>query len=349
MSPGQNAPQSQDSSPREDQTRANFRGRGWLSLKLDPWDLVAASGVVLSTATILGFLGGLSWFLDLFSHFRIQYLLGLLITATLLLFNRRRKAPAVFIGFALVNLCTVAPFYLGNETPQLPGSHPRRALLMNVNTEKGSPTKVAGAIRDLHPEFVVLEEVSDRWISDLADALREYPHSVSMPREDNFGIAVYSRHPFASSEIAQLGSEDLPSAVLEVNLPEGQFTLLATHPLPPSGRENSLSRNEQLEAVAERVRQAKSPVLLLGDLNATPWCQPFKNLLNQSGLRNGQRGAGLRPTWPTYLPLFLIPIDHCLHTDGIILTGKTTGPNVGSDHLPLIVDFVLQGKAMPSN
>ena len=60
-----------------------------------------------------------------------------------------------------------------------------------------------------------------------------------------------------------------------------------------------------------------------------------------TGLRDSSRGMGLQPTWPADIPLLWIPIDHCLYSDGIEIRGRRTGPDVGSDHFPLIVDFEL--------
>lgn len=162
-----------------------------------------------------------------------------------------------------------------------------------------------------------------------------------MPREDNFGIAFFSKHPFLRSEIRDIGEADVPSVIAVMKLPDGPLTLIATHPLPPASQEYSRLRNDQLARLPEIVRQANSPVLLLGDLNATPWCSHFKQLLRQSGLRDSSQGRGVQGSWPTCLPILLIPIDHCLHTAGVQVIGRTTGPKVGSDHFPLVVDFVL--------
>ena len=46
----------------------------FFQLELRPWGLLTSAGFVASAATIFGFLGRFSWFLDLFSHFRVQYM-----------------------------------------------------------------------------------------------------------------------------------------------------------------------------------------------------------------------------------------------------------------------------------
>lgn len=41
-------------------------------------------------------------------------------------------------------------------------------------------------------------------------------------------------------------------------------------------------------------------------------------------------------------PLMRIPLDHFLYATGIEIVSRETGPQVGSDRFPIIVDFVIQ-------
>jgi endonuclease/exonuclease/phosphatase (EEP) superfamily protein YafD len=47
------------------------------------------------------------------------------------------------------------------------------------------------------------------------------------------------------------------------------------------------------------------------------------------------------PTWPADTSYARIAIDHLLVSDGIVVFDLHRGPDVGSDHLPLIVDIGL--------
>jgi len=315
-------------------------------LRIRAWDFITACGAVLSFSTLAGFLGRYWWFLDLFSHFRVQYLFGLTIVTLLPLFHRAYSQSTFFGLFALINLFTIVPLYIGKEpNAAAQASRSYRSLLMNVNTETGKPDQVAKAIQLVAPDVVVLEEVNDQWLSLIAGALQAYPYAKVMPREDNFGIAPYSKFPFAQAEIRQVGEADLPSIIAELNLTSRRLTVIATHPLPPGNAENARLRDNQLAGIAEVVKQSDSPVLVLGDLNATAWSFSFNQLLNRSGLRDASQGHGVLPTWPTFFPIMLIPIDHCLYTAGIHATREFLGPKTGSDHYPVVLDFVVTSAA----
>jgi len=58
-------------------------------------------------------------------------------------------------------------------------------------------------------------------------------------------------------------------------------------------------------------------------------------------LVNSQNGFGLAATWPTSLPISLIPLDHMLHSDSLTTVAREVGPDLGSDHKPLTVEVAL--------
>jgi endonuclease/exonuclease/phosphatase (EEP) superfamily protein YafD len=315
---------------------------GLLALSVSPWRLIAAFGGIAAVVTVLGFFGSLWWIFDLFSHFRVQLLAGLVLLSALLLVRREIKSSIALAIFAGVNLGTIVPLYVGQAPIAADDSFTHRALLANVNTRSGKPELLVQVIEQFKPDIIVLEEVDEAWLSALQQELAAYPHTEAAPRADNFGIALYSRYPIRRGEIIYVGDAEVPSVIAEIESPAGVFTVIGTHPVPPGSAENSRLRDGQLAQLPELVRNASSPVLLLGDLNVTPWSYAFRRLVRESGLRDSSRGRGVQPTWPTFMPLFWIPIDHCLYGAGIQVTDKIVGPGIGSDHYPLIVNFVLE-------
>lgn len=317
------------------------RASDFFRFSFNAWGVIIAAGVIISISTILGFLGALYWFLDLFSHFRVQYFIGLVIISLLLLIPQKHKIALCFGFFAIVNLSMILPLYFVRTKDTFNSQLSNRVLLINVNTQFGSPSKVIKIIQDYDPDMVVLEEIDYKWFSQLRSPMVSYPYSEIQPQEDNFGIALYSKYPFTQSDIVYIGDAEVPSIIAEIETNNGRFTILATHPLPPTSKEYFLCRNDQFEKLPQYIRGATSPVMLVGDLNTSPWSYHFKNLLKQAGLKDSSQGRGVQPTWPSYSPILLIPIDHCLYSSGIEIIQKEVGPNVDSDHYPVIIDFVI--------
>jgi endonuclease/exonuclease/phosphatase (EEP) superfamily protein YafD len=309
------------------------------------WSLFSAAGFVVCMATLLGFLGQFSWFLDLFSHFRVQYLLGLLALGVLFAAARRHKAAVIFLIVACINAGVVLPLYVGRSSTSVADQGVAvRVMLLNVNTQLGDPERVKQAIQNADPDIIVLEEISFRWVKDLIWLSGAYPNSCIQPRSDNFGIGIFSKYPLEDSEVVIIGDAQVPSIVTTVNVSHTKLTVVATHPLPPSGVAYSRWRDDQLDKLPDHIRE-KCPAILVGDLNATPWSYHFRRLLKRSGLNDSTKGWGVQPSWSSHSPIFRIPIDHCLHSPDVSVVGRQIGDYVGSDHYPLIVDLVIDRSA----
>lgn len=310
-------------------------------MRLSFWGLLGAAGFATALVSFAGFLGVFAWWLEILSHFRMQYAIGFLLLAAIFALGRKWKAAAGAGAMAALNAWPILLFLLPPAPAATNAGLAFRAMLLNVNCRLGDPSAVCAAIATARPDFLVLEEISDRWLADLAPALEEYPFRKVQARYDNFGIGLFSRHPFDSARIAPFGIVDVPSVFAELTLAGRRLTLVATHPLPPGGALLAAERNRQLEWVARKIASVPGPVLLLGDLNTSPWSPAYRRLLATSGLADAAKGRSIRPTWPAYIPLLWIPLDHILHSPEIAVHSHRVGPPVGSDHLPVQIDFSL--------
>lgn len=309
--------------------------------RLGATGLLVAAGTVAAALSVVGFTGRFWWVLELTSHFRVQYLVGLATIALALGLLRRRRAAIVFVLFAILNLVPVLPLYMGGSSETTPEGRAFRGMLINVHTANRNDAAVREAITRHDPDFVVVLETDAWWLEQLAGLSRSYPHSVARPRDDNFGIAFFSRLPVESVEIVGVRKARLPAVLARYEIAGKEFTVLGAHLPPPVNARHANWRNEYLEMLPGMLEELTRPVLLLGDLNATPRSFHFRQLLRDVGLINGSRGHGLNPTWPAGQFHMLIPIDHCLHSPGIRVTDLDTGSSTGSDHYPLIVDFTV--------
>ena len=291
----------------------------------------------LALASLLGLLGRLYWVFDLFSHFRVQYMQLCLVLLAIALWRRQNKRVVAIILLACLNYAFVLPLYFGKPSP--PTEKPIRAMLMNINAANGNTEKVLNAIRDASPDLLLLEEVTPKWAAELAVLNEDYPHRIAEPQAGCFGIMLLSKVPLAHERVVNIGDSGVPSIVTEVHFQQGTISLIGTHPLPPMGAEYSNRRNMQLIELPYTVMNQKHPVLLIGDLNVSPFSYWFRRVVSESGLKNSMKGFGFQPSWPSGNRFLRIPLDHVLHSPGILIHNRMVGGDVGSDHFPVIVDF----------
>jgi len=92
-----------------------------------------------------------------------------------------------------------------------------------------------------------------------------------------------------------------------------------------------------LAAASSWARRQANPVLVLGDLNATPWSSVLQSLEGSADLRNSAYGYGVQATWPSRAGPLGIPIDQLLYSRELTVTDRSTGPTFGSEHRSLWV------------
>lgn len=268
------------------------------------------------------------WWCDWFQHPRWQYLAGALGGGLALLIAGRRRwalAAPVLAAWALWPLWPL----LAVEHRPAPGAPALALLSANVHSGNPDPEDCVRILAAQDAAVVAVIEITPGWLPALAPLRAAYPVFRELPREDNFGIALYAR----GGTIATWWPAELPAPSLELTLPDG-VRLLATHPLPPLRAAELGWHHAQLAAIAAWARAAGPRCAVIGDLNCTPWSRQFRALCHDGGLRP----CGVRATIPTWLraawPLTL-PLDHLLVGDGLALSAHQTGPEVGSDHLPV--------------
>lgn len=319
----------------------------FFKLKMSPWGLLSVAGALVCILTICGFFGRFYWLLDETVHFRAQYAVLLLAVAVAYVVARKFKPALVFVCFAIVNAAVVLPYCLAGRGVVGPVDSKIRVVLINVHTENRQYNLVENFIRQSNPDMLVLEEVNDLWIQHLAGLRDSLPYSRVEPQSDNFGIALFSKLPLTNVEIHTFGPAGVPSVSAEVEIGGRRVVLVGTHPLPPGNADTTRQRDEQLADVAQFALGRQNSMIVVGDLNTTPWSDSFRKFLKKSGLTDSVRGFGYQPTWPAGLPPMLIPLDHCLVSPDLQIISRRRGVDVGSDHYPLVVEIGIPRPARP--
>ncbi len=312
-------------------------------LKIFMWSVVMTILAMVGLATVVGFIGGWGWLMELTTHLRGQYVVVLIGLVILFIIGRRPMPALLSVLFGAINLAVVLPLYVGGTVSSLPNAATYRALMLNVHWVNEDVESVKTFIQKTNADFVVLTEVVPAWEAELASLRSLYPYGDEVAYYGSpHGVMFFSRVPLVDGNIFRLQDGERPSVVAHLDFPERPLTVIGMHPPAPVSPTRINLRNDQLAAMAEFVAAQQNTVFLMGDLNITPWSPYFSDFLAQSGLQNGRSGYGLQTTWPAQLPIMRIPIDHALVSPEVIIHDFKAGPNVGSDHLPIIIDFSLQ-------
>lgn len=300
--------------------------------------MIDAGLIVAISASWIGLLGDAWWFFDLFSHFQIQYLCVCFAGIAWFLWRSKRALLGVSVASAVLNFVVMAGLFAGTLPPRTTVPEFRlRVVSINVHTSNRSFKKVIDFVRASKADIVLLLEIDQTWATNLAPLAVEFPHSLIDARDDNFGIAFYSKVETARLKSEMIGEAWVPSIVADLEAAGRAFQFVGTHPLPPSGGENSSLRDNQLRELEVLANRSDLPVMVVGDLNATPWSAGMRILLRDGRLRLPARSIAWQPTWMVGTP-FAIPIDHALVSGPLVLLSRQVGPDVGSDHRPIIMD-----------
>jgi endonuclease/exonuclease/phosphatase (EEP) superfamily protein YafD len=314
---------------------------------------VVAGGA--SIATILGFAGSLWWVFELLEHPRPQYCL--ILVAAIVVGGISRQAWSFVWCLPLVlNLALIVPLFF----PSAPGfqlahafSPGDRLRMIHVTLDNENPdtTPAIEYIESQDVDVILLLEVTPKSLSNLQSSLSRYRIVASEPRENSHGSAMLvPNEPSKSIEVLATQIVHLPERsdrpMLEAMIRWGgqEVAILGIQLIRSRNSGSSAFQTVEFDAIADwSIRQhqeGKREVIAIGDFNSTPWSGRFREFLNQTNLRNSQRGFGLQPTWHAILPSpLMIAIDHCLHSQSMTTVNRATGPNIGSDHLPIFVEL----------
>ena len=299
--------------------------------------LLKAAGFLTAVFSLATVFNGFHRYLELFSHFRIQYLGVAAVLLLLLVLLRSWRYAVLMLATAALNAWYVVPWYLNSE--DAPAVGPKiKVVLANVFAENDNHFALRDLLDAEQPDIVFLQEISPGWGATLGH-WDDYPHRHIVPRHDYFGIAMLSRLPLEHVETVSSPPRGFPTLVARTKINDRQITLVSTHPMPPLGRPNFEARNTQLASVAELVNTARGARLLIGDFNATMWGSNYAELVDATGLANVRKGFGVLASWPNFLPFAMIPIDQCLVSEELRAVDVRLGPDIGSDHRPLIVSL----------
>jgi endonuclease/exonuclease/phosphatase (EEP) superfamily protein YafD len=263
----------------------------------------------------------------------------------------------VVIGILLFPICR---FCLPWRTLIASGPADVRVLTLNAGGDLLNNELLKALITDAHPDIVCLQECPE-------DITNVFPETWTILRSGGILIATPwdcetrevinrqhppTRWPSPVCHVVQVyqGIESFQFASLHLQSPRYGLAAVTDSEtmLAPSRREllkeQTNSRREESIQVSQGLADVVSPLLIAGDFN-TPtssaiyrrcWGR-YRNAFSTAGWGIGQTvrvcQGGIR---------FASRIDHILSTQHWVCRECWVGPDVGSDHLPVIASFELR-------
>ena len=300
--------------------------------------LLAMSLVFLTVATL--FAGYWKYF-ELASHFRFQIFLAHLPIVIFLSILRLPKTQLVTICSAAIHAVPLCMLYWPSFPPEA-GEQRIKVLCANVlaNNHEDS-SRFDRLIEELDPDIIGVIEYSYPWRAKLEYLHGKYPHCLQRSAASGFGIALFSRIPIDDLYIKYLDAPwgKVPSIHGTLTIDGKPIHLALVHTLSPLERDRFESRNIQFEELTEHLSKVNHPVLMMGDLNCTTWSPYLRKMIHDLDLNDTRQGRGYQGSWPAPLWPLLIPIDHVLVSDGIVVTKRRLESYIGSDHYPVYFEF----------
>ena len=202
----------------------------------------------------LGLLGEWDWRLDLLSHFRWQYLVAAVPVLLWAAWRRQRMLFAAALLTGLLNAALIGRLsWSSTDAAGAAGAATLKVVSFNV---LGSNPQKATALAHLlaaDADVILLVEVDDAWLVGLAPLRARYPYGAALPRDDNFGVALFSRIPLDDVRFVDIGDTGRPSVEARLAFQGRELAFIGIHTMPPVGAHNAQLWRRQLAALAARV------------------------------------------------------------------------------------------------
>lgn len=312
---------------------------------------VAILGLVLVVATLLPLIPSNQWWIRFFDFPRGQIAaLLLVVTAAAIAAAMWRTRSGQALTAALV-LCLgyqvsrILPYTAPwpEEVPaaaSCPAGERLRYMEANVLQSNRNAPALLARVRERRPEILLLTETDGWWANQVRPLMSEMPYVVSVPQDNTYGMMLLSRRPLADPQVRYLFEPDVPSIRAALRLKSGrQIELYGVHPRPPGPGRDTAERDAELVLVGREVRERRRPAIVAGDLNDVAWSDTTALFQRISGLLDPRVGRGLMPTFPADLPLLRWPLDYVFVSPGFTLLHMERLADIGSDHLPIVVEL----------
>ena len=248
---------------------------------------------------------------------------GLLVGA-----SRRRTGLAVLA----LGLVAGVPVLWSSLPAGTDGGHAYALYQKNLSFRLADPAPLIADIAEHAPDFVTLQEVTDRTRAVMAGLVGAFPSQHLCPFAAVGGVAVLSRWPMIAGTARCTEGDGF--AAMQVQTPDGPVWIASIHlhwPFP-------YRQAEQVARLMPVLDALEAPIVIGGDFNMVPWSYTLGRFARVTG---SERAGSVTYSLPMAGGWVTLPIDHVLVPQDLGATAARRRPLLGSDHYGVLAGFAL--------
>lgn len=282
--------------------------------------------------SILGYFSKFNFLFDICSQFCLQYLIFALFVLVFYIIMKQKTIKSLLVIFIiLLNLFPVLGSIKINDSTKKQGF---TIEVINLLTKNKKYNAVRKEINDKSPDILVIQELDDKWSEELQAVKENYPFIYEISRQDNFGIALYSKIHITEIRKFFVGTLDVPAISAFCDYEGKVFEIICIHTTPPICQKYFKNTQKIIDDLANYVVENGHNVIITGDFNTAPYSYNYKNFVKTSKMKD--LSNIFHPTWSAFwLSPFRITLDHIFVTKSFAVRDYAVGNNIGSDHLPI--------------
>ena len=223
--------------------------------------LLAVLSLLFITATALPLIREDDWWIRIFDFPRAQIAVGALITGVIFLFFYNKKSVFENALLGVLIFCVIYQAY--RIYPYTPLASPQSLksednnpdikfslLVSNILMYNRNAEGYLEVLRNAKPDIICVLEPDKWWEEELRALEKDYPYTTKYPLDNTYGILLYSRLKFVTSQVNFLIEKNIPSTLSTVELRSGDLIeLYCIHPEPPIPPEDVSSTERDAEAL----------------------------------------------------------------------------------------------------
>jgi endonuclease/exonuclease/phosphatase (EEP) superfamily protein YafD len=309
--------------------------------------LAFALALTCVAATVGAHGGRFSERLDLLTHFAPFWLLGAALAMAYGLTLATPNLRLLIAGLGTVGIIAAAalmiPELIRPMTPKAPADAPHRVKIIQFNgwRRNSDVERTADWLVAQKPDVIAVEEMSASLRSAI---LRRQHYAVA----HGIGqVTILSRSDPLPPTFSLGPNWGLLPGISRARLraPDGgAFDIVGVHYLWPTVPFQQKQRAAMVDVLS---RADQKRLIVVGDLNLTPWSFALRRQDERFGLERRTRALF---TWPVRpfargrlsSPVPFLPIDQVYAGSDWRTVSITPGPKLGSDHLPIVVILALK-------